>query len=93
MNYFYIYIIEDIRGAMSDNELKYINGEIDFHTYLVKEINRVGKNTNDSNDDEYFTILNNVNDLGPQDAELFNEIESRLGNKEGGILYNFIFNK
>jgi len=68
---------------MNSNLILYKKREIDFHTYLVKEFDRVGNNTNDSNDDEYITILNNVNDLGPQDPDLFEEIDSRLGNEEG----------
>lgn len=46
---------------MNDNTKMYINYDIDYHTYLRNEIDRVGiKGRNNSNDEEYSTILENV---------------------------------
>ena len=69
---------------MNVNTKMYINDNIDYKTYLIKEIDRVSKKgRNNSNDEEYSTILENVPSLGPQNEELFDEISSRLGNGEG----------
>ena len=46
---------------MDVNTKMYINDNIDYKTYLIKEIDRVSKKgRNNSNDEEYSTILENV---------------------------------